>query len=79
MRQTLDQARADGIGNLHEYDRQGVGGLQQRLERRAARRQNDRGCEVHQVGGIPAVEIGVAGAPPIFDLHIVADRQSQFL
>ena len=78
-RQTLDEAGADRIGDLHEHDRHGAGRLLQRPHGGAAWSQDDVRRERDQFRRVSASAVGVARCPADVDPHVAAVGPAQLL
>src|SRR5262249_28662397 len=81
-RQTLDEAAADRIGNLHENDRDRAGYLLKRGEPRIALNQNDVWHQADQLCRVGSKALDVAGDGAILDVDVTTfcpPKLSQFL
>src|SRR5262249_27025861 len=79
LRQTLDIASPDRIGDTGEHNRHGACRFQQRSNGGAGRGEKDIGSERHQFGCVSAHRFRIADAPTIVDADVLAYRPAQLL
>src|SRR5262245_46871359 len=78
-RQALDEACADGIGDIHEHDRHGAGRALQLSRGRGATGQDNVRRERDQFRRESANAVGIARTPAILDPHVAAVDPAQLL
>jgi hypothetical protein len=74
-RQTLDEARANRIGDEREHDRHAACRAPQRLNRRAPRSEDHVGRKRDQLRRVLARVILAAPGPAVVDLNVVAEME----
>jgi len=74
----FDEAGADRFGDLHEHDRHGTRGLQQRPRGCTANSQEDVGRECNQLRRVFANALRVGRAPADVNASIAADGPTEF-
>ena len=77
--QTVDEAGADRIGDVHEHDRHRARRLQQRPDGCGGNGQDDVRRQRHQFGRVFANTLGIPGAPAILDPHVASIGPAQLL
>src|SRR5215470_19171541 len=78
-RQARDVTGTDGVGDRSKHDRQSAGGLLYRREAWAVGSEDNVRRERNQIGRISAIAFNFACHPAIIDLHVLANRPTQFL
>src|SRR5262249_30937025 len=66
----IDEAGADWVDDIHEYDRHSGRRLLQRRHCRARGGQDDIRCEREQFRRVPATAVGIDRAPTVVDPHV---------
>jgi hypothetical protein len=79
LRQTIDKAGADWIGDDHEHDRHCVSRPKDRSCRKAARGHNDVRRERDQIFGLSAADSSIAPSEAVVDPHVTALAPAQLL
>ena len=79
LRQAVDEAGTNRIGDAREHYWNGAGHLQQRTHGRAATCHDNVRREFNQLGDIFTKTIEIAHAPPVVDPYIAAFSPASFL
>src|SRR5262249_43474216 len=79
LRKAIDEAGADWVDDIHEYDRHIGRRLLQRRHCRARGGQDNIRCEREQFRRVPATAVGIDRAPTVVDPHVTTGGPAQLL